>query len=342
MVAPITHAYPPDGYGPWERVTHDLTERLVSNGHDVTLFAPAGSTTGAKLVETVEAPLSERPERIPRLEEQTHLAIAMEAAAEGEFDVVHSHLHVHALVFSGLIPCPLVTTLHGAGWDRAHHPLLLRYADRPFVSVSDRERSFLPDLNYEATIPHGVRVSDFEFGGGSGAYLAFVGRMAPEKAPDLAIAAAVRARIPLLMAGPVDAAHRSFFADLMRDLPDNVDYIGPLDRDELGLLLSDASALLMPLRWHEPFGLVVIEALASGTPVVAWRMGAMPEIVEHGVTGYLVNDASEAAEAIALLPHISRTACRSSAETRFSDDRMARDYYHLYSKVLAQTMSSSI
>lgn len=342
MIAPVTHAYPPSGYGPWERVTHDLTERLVANGHDVTLFAPAGSATSAHLVETIDHPLTDNPTRNPRLEEQIHLAIAMETAADLELDVVHSHLHVHGLVFSGLAPFPIVTTLHGAAWDEAHHPLLLRYSNLPFVSISDRERSFLPMLNYVATIPHGLRMSDFEPGSGNGGYVAYVGRIAPEKAPDLAIEAAVKAGIPLLMAGPIDGAHQQYFDQLMRGLPKDVDYLGPLERSDLDMLLGDAVALIMPLRWHEPFGLVVIEALASGTPVVAWEMGAMPEIIEDGVTGYLVEDASEAANALTSAGAIDRRSCRESAESRFSDVRMAHDYESVYEQVRAHSMASRI
>jgi len=333
MIAPISHPYPPGGYGPWERVTHDLTERLVVDGHDVTLFAPRGSVTSARLVETVPAALETAQGGDPRLEEQTHLAIAMEAAAEGQFDVVHSHLHVHALVFGRLIGAPLLTTLHGAAWNKEHHPLLRRYADMPFVSISNKERAFLPELNYVATIPHGIAVGQIPTGTGGGDYLVFLGRLAPEKAPDLAMEVAARSGMPLLMAGPVDEAHRDFFEWLMGRRPRNVDYLGPVERSDVWELLGEAKALLMPLRWDEPFGLVVVEALATGTPVVAWNMGSMPEIVADGSTGFIVDDVDMAVAKLGRIGDIRREDCRRSAETSFSDVRMADSYASVYRRL---------
>ncbi|HVR32958.1 MAG TPA: glycosyltransferase family 4 protein [Acidimicrobiia bacterium] len=329
MIAPISYAYDPLGYGPWERVTHDLTERLVADGIDVTLFAPSGSETLARLVETVPGPLSEMVDADPRLFETEHLAVAMEAASSGALDIVHSHLHVHALPYGSLLPIPLLTTLHGAAWNTAHHRLLLRYRKLAFVSLSDRERVFLPELNYVATVGNGLDLARFPMGVGDGGYLAFVGRMAPEKAPDLAAAVARRAGVPLKIAGPIENRHREFFDDFMRGA-DDVEYLGPLEQHEVAELLGGAQALVMPLRWDEPFGLVVIESLAAGTPVIAWRRGAMPEIVDDGLTGFLVDDVETAARAVTAVPSLDRAACRQAAEERFSDARMARDYAGVY------------
>ncbi len=340
MVAPITHPYPPPGYGPWERATHDLTERLAADGLDVTLFAPTGSVTKARLVETVAEPLATSAID-PRLAEQAHIATAMEMARDGAFDLVHSHLHVHALAFSRLIPCPMVSTLHGAAWDRSHHALLLRYADKPFISLSEQERAFLPDLNYVATIPHGISLEDMPLGEGGGGYLAYVGRIAPEKAPDLAIEAARKSGQPLIMAVPLETVHRDYFDRLMSQTGPDIDYLGSLDRVELGKLLARADALLMPLRWHEPFGLVAVESLASGTPVIAWRMGALPEIVEDGLTGFLVESSDEAADAVGRLGEISRHQCRANAAARFSSERMASDHLRVYGALLGQAISDS-
>jgi glycosyltransferase involved in cell wall biosynthesis len=206
------------------------------------------------------------------------------------------------------------------------------------VSLSERERSYLPELNYVATIPNGVRVAEFAPGKGDGGYLAFAGRMAPEKAPDLAIQTAIGAGIPLKMAGMVEDRHRDFFDGVMRDAPpDSVEYLGALERGEISELLGRATATVMPLRWHEPFGLVVVESLAVGTPVVAWRMGAMPEIVDEGETGFLVDDVAEAVAAIARVGTLSRDGCRIAAENRFSVGRMAASYAQTYSALVATT-----
>jgi glycosyltransferase involved in cell wall biosynthesis len=339
MIAPITHPYPPPSYGPWERVTHDLTEQLVALGHDVTLFAPRGSATTSHLVETVDDPLA-TSDRHPRLEEEKHLAIAMEAVTDGGFDVVHSHLHVHALVFSRMLPIPMLTTLHGSAWDRAHHDLLHRYAEMPFVSISYVERALLPELNYVATISNGIRVEEIPVGDGTGGYLAFAGRFAPEKGPDLAIEVARAAGLPLRIAGPVDDQHREFFDEVLGGAPPEVQYVGELERDELWALLGGASALIMPLRWPEPFGLAVAESLAAGTPVIAWRMGAMPELIQDGVTGRLVDSTEDAVRAVGEIDQLSRSMCRQSAENRFSDRVMARFYSAVYSGLLSQTISS--
>jgi glycosyltransferase involved in cell wall biosynthesis len=337
MIAPISHPYPPSGYGPWERVAHDLTEQLVAMGHDVTLFAAAGSATSARLIETVIAP-HDSSGADPRLEEERHLSVAMETSRNGTFDVIHSHLHVHALVFSRLITTPIVTTLHGVAWDRATHPLLLQYSEMPFVSLSQSERAFLPELNYVATIPNGIRTSEIPVGGGDGGYLAFAGRMAPEKAPDLAIETAHSAGLPLRLAGIVEDRHRGFFeTKVLAARSRDVEYLGPLDREDLWRLLGGARATVMPLRWHEPFGLVAVESLASGTPVIAWQMGALPEIIDDGVSGYLVDDVAGAVASVEHLDRLDRARCRSIAEARFSDFVMATNYSEVYRRLSATT-----
>lgn len=333
MIAPITHPYPPPGYGPWERVTHDLTERLVADGHEVTLFATSQTKTAARPVVTAETPLSAVAPSRRRAVEDRHIEAAVEVIGRGRFDVVHSHLHVHVLRHADRISPPIVTTLHGSAWDRAHHEQLLCHSDRPFVSLSDRERRFLPQLNYVATVPNGLRLDDFPVGGGEDGYLAFVGRLAPEKAPLWAIDCARHSGRPLKIAGVIEDAHRDYARAVLARCEDGVEYLGPLQRPELSHLLRNAGGLLMPLTWDEPFGLVVIEALASGTPVVAWRRGAMDEIVEHGVTGFLVDDIDAAVAAIPKLGSISRDACRTHAETRFSDSVMAQRYADVYEAI---------
>jgi glycosyltransferase involved in cell wall biosynthesis len=349
MLAPISHPVPPPGYGPWERVASDLVEELVALGHEVTLFAAAGSQTSAELVVTAPFPMADPPPPgpagdlfdpgpDPRVWEGMHIGAVAEAAAAGRFDVVHSHLHVHALPVSRLLPCPMVSTLHGSAWNRAHHPALLAYAEQTFVSLSDAERRFLPELNYVATVHNGIRVADFPVGDGGGGHLLFVGRLAPEKAPDLAIAAARLAGVPLVLAGSVEDRHRDFFEERVRPALEDgsAEYAGPLSRSELALRYGEARGLLMPLRWDEPFGLVVVEALATGTPVVAWRRGAMPELIDEGVTGFVVDDVAGAAAAIPRLDTIDRSACRAAADTRFDARVMAKGDEAVY-RTLTET-----
>jgi glycosyltransferase involved in cell wall biosynthesis len=334
MIAPITHPYPPPGYGPWERVTHDLTERLVRDGHDVTLFASAASRTEATLVATVDEPVEALPPEQRRESEDRHIRVAVESARSNEVDVLHSHLHVHVLRHADRITRPLVTTLHGSAWNAEHHETLRRHSQLPFVSISDKERDFLPELNYLATIPNGVRVDEFPPGDGSGDYLAFVGRLAPEKAPHLAVEVAKRAGRPMLMAGVIEDVHRGYAKSVLDGAGRDVDFLGSLDRPELSLLLGDAAGLVMPLLWDEPFGLVVVEALASGTPVIAWRRGAMPEIVEDGVTGFLVDDVEGGVRAVSQLSSLRRFDCVHSARSRFSDASMAHGYASVYEDVI--------
>jgi glycosyltransferase involved in cell wall biosynthesis len=330
MIAPVTHQYPPPGYGPWERVTHDLTESLVELGHDVTLFAAAGSETKANLVATTSGPLEEIPEARRREEEDRHIAAALHSASDSGLDVVHSHLHAHVLRQAKHLACPLVTTLHGAAWDKAHHRMLRRHHRRPFVSLSDAERAFLPELNYVATIPNGIDTEDFPPGDGSGGYLAFVGRLAPEKAPHLAVEVAGRSGHELLVAGVIEDQHRAYAQDVLSSAGSDVDYLGALDRAELSSMLRAAKALVMPLLWDEPFGLVVVESLASGTPVVAWDRGAMGEIINHGETGFLVADVDEAVKAVGMVSDLARPVCADRARERFSARVMAGRYAGIY------------
>lgn len=333
MLAPIAHPYPPPGYGPWERVTHDLTETLVELGHDVTLFAPEGSVSTAGLHPTAVAPLSSQPEVDQRAIEDRHVETAMRAAADLGLDIVHSHLHVHALAFADLARCPVVTTLHGVAWNDDTHHALLEHSAKPFVSLSHSERRFLPELNYVATVPNGITTEDFPPGDSDDGYLAFVGRISPEKAPHLAVEVARRSGRHLLMAGVIEDRHRDYANRVLDSVGPGVDFLGPLARPELSLLLRNATATIMPLQWDEPFGLVVVESLASGAPVVAWRRGAMAEIVDEGVTGFLVENVTEAVHAVERIDSISRAECARVARARFDRRVMAESYANVYEMV---------
>ncbi len=341
MLAPIAHRIPPTGYGPWEQVAANLTEGLIAHGHEVTLFGPAGSETEADLVATVPYPLDEWPEHEPspdhRIMEEIHVATMAEHVAKGRFDLVQSHLHVHALGYARLLPVPLVTTLHGAAWNKAIHPALARYKDLPFVSISHSEREFFPKIHYAATVYNGIDCNRFSLGDGAGGFLLFAGRLAPEKAPHMAIDVALKAGLPLKLAGMVEDQHRDYFDTQVRPRLNNatVEYLGPIDRFYLGSLYRGAAALVMPVCWDEPFGLVVAEALASGTPVIAWRRGALPELIRDGVTGALVDDVDGAVDAASRIVAFDRGECRRDAVARFSIEAMARGYLEVYRQVLA-------
>lgn len=354
MLAPINWPLPPTGYGPWEQVAHNLTEELVTLGHDVTLFAAGGTQSRAKVVETCPHALCTwpEPERSrkqhydpttgllegppdARVWEQRHIAACMERAAAGEFDVVHSHLHVHALVYGRLIGCPLVSTLHGAAWVRATHPIFQAYRDLPFVSLSDAERQLLPELNYVATVHNGIRLEDFPFESEKDDYLLFAGRLSPEKGPETAIAIARRAGRRLVMAGLIEGQYQDFFDTEIKPHIDGkqVEYVGLLSQAELAPLYRKAAALLFPIRWCEPFGLVAVEAQASGTPLIATRFGALPEIIVEGETGFVVDSVEQAAQAVGKVETISPAACRANAEKRFSATAMAQGYAAVYESI---------
>ena len=347
MLAPISWPLPPSGYGPWEQVTYNLTEELVELGHEVTVFAAAGTNSRAKVVETCPHALSTWPtaernrpraynpktgllEGPPdaRVLEQLHIATCMERAAAGEFDVVHSHLHVHALVFGRLIKCPLISTLHGAAWVRASHPVFLAYKDLPFVSLSDAERQFLPELNYVATVYNGIRLADFPFEPEKDDYLLFAGRLAPEKGVAEAVKVAKRSGRRLLIAGMMEPQYEGYFNSKVKPHIDGkqIEYLGLLSQKELAPIYRKAAAVLFLINWCEPFGLVAVEAQASGTPLIATRQGAMPEIIVEGKTGFVVDSVDQAVRATKKLSGIRPQACRRNAETRFSAAAMARGY----------------
>jgi glycosyltransferase involved in cell wall biosynthesis len=356
MLAPVSWSLPPSGYGPWEQVAHNLTEELVKLGHDVTLFAAAGSQTSARLVETIPSALATwpEPERCraqsfdpatgllegppdARVLEQLHIAQCMERAATGDFDVVHSHLHVHALVFSRLIPCPLVTTLHGAAWVRAVHPVLSAYKEMPFVSLSDAERQFLPELNYVATVYNGIRIENFPFEEHKDDYLLFAGRLAPEKGAAEAVQLALKTGRRLLIAGMIEPQHQDYFDRGIKAYIDGkrIEYLGLLSQAELAPFYRQAAAVLFLISWAEPFGLVAVEAQASGTPLIATRFGALPEIIVDGETGFVVDSLDEAVAAVGKLDQISPSACRRNAEQRFTAAHMAKGYEAVYRSLTA-------
>ena len=335
MVAPIAWACPPAAYGPWEAATATLAEALLARGHDVTLFAAGGSRSSGRLHVTVPAPYEEDAGIDARAAEALHLGTAM--AEADRFDVVHAQCDFPALSYARLIRPPLVATIHGLGPPAVRErvlPVWRAFQDEAhYVAISEADRH--PALRYAATIHHGLRLAEWPFAEpGPDAPLLFFGRSHPEKGPARAVAAARAAGVPLVMAGIVqDEAHHAAHVAPAIDGRD-VRWLGAVGGPARARLLGSARALLHLIDFDEPFGLAVAEAMATGTPVIATRRGAMPELIEDGVTGFLIDDPDEAPAAIAGLPEIDRRACRARVEARFTDDRMAARHEVLYRRLV--------
>lgn len=330
MLAPISWRTPPRHYGPWELVTSLLTEALVARGVDVTLFATKDSHTAGTLAGVCTAPYSEDPTIDAKVWELLHVAHVFERA--GEFDLIHNQADFVPLAFSRLIDTPVVTTIHGFSSERIL-PAFKAYEDRVhYVAISAADRH--PDLRYAATIHHGIPIEDFPFDPMGSDDLLFFGRIHPDKGAAEAIAAARAAGRRLVMAGIVQ--DRGYYdAQVVPALAsEHVAYLGPVGASARTHALGSAKALLHLINFEEPFGLSVVEALACGTPVIASRRGSMPELIDHGVTGFLVDSTEEAVAAIARLPEIDRAACRAAVASRFTVDRMADRYLELYRSIL--------
>lgn len=331
MLAPISWRVPPRHYGPWERVVYLLTEGLVDRGVDVTLFATADSQTRAKLVAVCPRPYSEDAQLDVKVWESLHIAEAFERAAD--FDLIHNHFDFLPLTYSGLVSTPVLTTIHGFSSPRIL-PVYQKYNGRVYyVSISEADRR--PELDYVATIHHGIPVGQYRLTETPGDYLLFFGRIHHEKGAVEAIETARRFGMKLIIAGIIQ--DQAYFDQQVRPrlLRDQVEYIGPVGPEQHNALLGGAYALLHLINFDEPFGLSVIEAMACGTPVVACGRGALPELVDHEVTGFLVNGVDEAVEALKRIPTIDRATCRRVVEQRFSQDRMVSDYLRVYEQILA-------
>ena len=333
MLGSISWRTPPRAYGPWELVTSLLTEALVARGVDVTLFATLDSQTSAKLEGVAPRGYSEDPALDAKVWEALHVAHLFERA--GEFDLIHNQADFVPLVFSRLVATPMITTIHGFS-----SPLILpvfeRYADRQhYVSISDADRA--PSLAYAATIHHGIEVGKFPFDRDGGDDLLFFGRIHPDKGAGEAIRAARAAGRKLVMCGLVqdEGYHQREVAPFIDGKA--VEYRGVVGGEERLRALGAARGLLHLIHFDEPFGLSVIEAMACGTPVIAHRRGSMPELIEDGVTGFLVDSFDEAIAAIERLGEIDRRACRRAVEERFTVDRMADEYLALYERVLGRS-----
>ena len=333
MLAPIAWRTPPRAYGPWELVTSLLTEALVARGVDVTLFATLDSLTSAKLDGVVPAPYSEDPSIDAKVWEYRHLAHLFDQA--GKFDLIHNQADFPAHAFSGLVDTPIVTTIHGFSSNRIL-PMYAPFEHRVhYVAISEADRH--PDLRYAATIHHGIPLKDFAFDAHGSEDLLFFGRIHPDKGPREAIACARATGRALDLYGIVQ--DELYYAREVAPANDGVTirYHGATGGAERVRALGAAHALLHLINFDEPFGLSVIEAMACGTPVIATRRGSMPELIEDGVTGFLVDTPAEAVAAVSRIGEIDRAAVRRAVEARFSVSRMADAYLALYRTIIGDT-----
>ncbi len=331
MLAPISWRVPPRHYGPWEWVTSLLTEGLVAHGVDVTLFATGDSKTSARLRWVCPRPYSEDPQLDPKVWECLHISEVFEHA--GEFDLIHNHFDFLPLTYSGLVQTPVLTTIHGFSSQKIL-PVYRKYNHRTYyVAISEADRH--PDLEYIATVYHGIPIACYKFCTGPGDYLLFLGRIHPDKGTYEAIQVARRVGMPLIIAGIVQD-DRYFQTKVVPYVDgEKVKYFGPAGPVEKVELLRHARALLHLINFDEPFGLTVVEAMACGTPVIAVRRGAMPELVKDTVTGFLVSDWEEAAAMVKNIDGIDRARCRTWVEERFTCERMVEDYLEVYRKILS-------
>jgi glycosyltransferase involved in cell wall biosynthesis len=341
QVPPLIEAVPPKLYGGTERVVAYLTDALVELGHDVTLFASGDSQTKAKL-----APIWPRALRLDSTVHDVFAPLFMQletvARRAHEFDMIHCHLDYFAFPTLRLLGVPSITTLHGRLDLPELRPLYRLFHDIPVVSISDSQRQPLPEANYAATIHHGLPQKSLAQGPG-GRYLAFLGRISPEKAPDAAIRIATRAGMPLKIAAKVDKVDREYFQAKIEPMlaQADVEFIGEIGEHQKAEFLGNAAGLLFPIAWREPFGLVMIEAMACGTPVVAFNNGSVPEVLENGVTGFIVNSEDEAVRAVHDISRLDRGRIRTEFERRFTAQHMAKNYLKLYSRLVKSRRPAS-
>ena len=338
QIAPLAESVPPKLYGGTERVVSWLTEELVRQGHDVTLFASGDSRTSARLIPITDQALRLNPAVRDTLGYHVMMLEEVRRRAH-EFDVLHFHIDLIQAPWVQALGVPGVTTLHG----RLDLPDLLpfyrTFPNLPLVSISEHQRRPLPPVNWVANIPHGLPPEMLKpLARPAGDYLAFLGRISPEKRPDGAIRIAVKAGIPLRMAAKIDDVDRKYWdqaiAPLVARHADLVTFVGEIDDSRKQDFLGNARALLFPIDWPEPFGLVMIEAMACGTPVVAFRNGAVPEVIEDGRSGFVVDSEAAAVEALHKLGSLPRAGVRDCFEQRFTAARMARDYAALYRRLV--------
>ena len=335
QVAPLYESVPPKRYGGTERVVSWLTEELVRLGHDVTLFASGDSMTTAELVPCCPESLRLAPGCIDSL---AHHFVELEKVLrhKGDFDLIHFHTDYLHFPVSSREHYAHVTTLHGRLDIPDLAPLYAEYSAMPVISISDAQREPLPDLNWQGTVYHGLPRDSYSFSSGPGKYLAFLGRTSPEKGLDRAIEIAKAAGIPLKIAAKIDKVDQEYFDSCIRPALDSADieFLGEIGYPEKNEFLGNAIAMLCPVSWPEPFGIVMIEAMACGTPVIAYPFGSIPEVVSDGVSGRIVSDVGSAVKAIQEIGSVNRKRVRKDFEQRFTANRMTQDYLKIYERQL--------
>jgi len=340
QVSPLFESVPPKYYGGTERVVSYLTEELVRQGHQVTLFASGDSVTQASLV----APCPRALRLDDQCEDQlAHAMVLLDQVFQqaSAFDIIHFHIDYLHFPLAIRQRTPHVTTLHGRLNIPDLVPLYQRFPTVPVVSISHAQRTPIPWLHWCGTVYHGLPFDLYTFRETPGTYLAFLGRISPEKGLAEAISIARQVGMPLKIAAKVDRADQEYFQEVIQPLLDDplVEYLGEMSEADKVVFLGQAYALLFPINWPEPFGLVMIEALACGTPVIAYRRGSVPEVLDDGVTGWIVEGCEEAVQAVARVSTLSRTRCRQVFEERFSVPRMTRDYLRIYQQLLEEEKS---
>lgn len=341
QISPLYESVPPKGYGGTERIVSYITEELVNQGHDVTLYASGDSKTKARLV--APCPRSFRVDQ-SSCDSIVYTLLMLEQLFRDidRYDVVHFHIDNFHYPFCRRHRCNHVTTMHGRMDLDCLPPLFREYPEAPVVSISDSQRKPLPSLNWQGTVYHGLPPNLFTFREKPGDYLAFLGRASPEKGVDRAVDIAVRFGMPLKIAAKVDAKDQEHFDKKLKPLmhQSGVEFIGEVDGRKKDDFLGKAYALLFPIDWPEPFGLVMIEAMACGTPIISWPRGSVPEVMENGVTGFVVNSVPAAIAALNKVKQLDRRRCREVFEKRFTAARMVEDYVQIY-KRLAQRSSTN-